>query len=84
MSQDTRQIRQIRQIRQAGAAVALSLAAAGGLLGLPASRGLAAPGTGFFVAALVCLVVAGFSLQRVAALDRPRSVLRTSRRTGYC
>ena len=52
--------------------MALSLAAAGGLAWLPASRGLAVPGAGFFLTVLLCVALAGYSLRRVAALQGPR------------
>ncbi len=58
--------------RKALLATTLSLAAALGLAWLPASRGLAPPGAGFAIAALLTLALAAFSLQRVAALQGPR------------
>jgi len=58
--------------RQAVIAVALSLLAAVGLAALPASSGEAAPGAGFALALAVTLGLAGWGVQRVAALDTPR------------
>lgn len=53
-------------------AVALALLAAAALWLLPASTGAAAPTPAFGLALAVALLLAAWSVQRIAALDRPR------------
>jgi len=57
---------------RAALGVALALLAAIGVALLPASRGAEAPSPLFHVALIATLLLAAWSVQRVAALDRPR------------
>ena len=57
---------------KAALAVMLALLTAAGLWLLPASTGAAAPTPAFGLALAIALVLAAWSVQRIAALDRPR------------